>query len=113
MSGFDVRATRHFARQLKPLAKKYPSLVDELRRLQFSLASNPQQGTPLGLSAFKIRLAIRSKGKGKRGGARVITYVAIVRQQVVLLTIYDKAAQADLPLGELSTLIQQAIIELS
>lgn len=112
MGEFQVRATRHFARQLKPLTKKYPSLADDLRRLELSLSKEPQQGTALGLSAYKIRLAIRSKGKGKSGGARVITYVVLIRQQVVLLTIYDKSDQADLPAGELSLLIQQALTEL-
>ena len=39
-----------------------------------SLEKNPMQGDELGPSIRKIRLAIVSKGKGKAGGARVITY---------------------------------------
>ena len=42
---------------------------------------------------YKIRLAIKSKskGKGKSGGARVITYVVTEDGEVYLLTIYDKS----------------------
>jgi hypothetical protein len=40
---------------------------------------------------LEIRLAIKSKGKGKSGGARVITYFITKDKEVYLLTIYDKA----------------------
>lgn len=40
---------------------------------------------------YKIRLAIKSKGKGKSGGARVITYVLTDNNEIYLLTIYDKS----------------------
>ena len=39
---------------------------------------------------------MKSKGSGKRGGARVITYVITEDKEVYLLTIYDK--------GELDTI---------
>ena len=45
----------------------------------------------MGNGAYKIRLAIKSKGKGKSGGARIITYVVTDDKEVYLLTIYDKA----------------------
>lgn len=48
-------------------------------------------GTPLGRDCFKVRLAIRSKGKGRSGGARIITCVKLVRNTVILLSIYDKS----------------------
>ena len=48
-------------------------------------------GTALGNNTFKIRLAIKSKGTGKSGGARVITYIVNEDRDVYLLTIYDKA----------------------
>jgi hypothetical protein len=40
---------------------------------------------------YKIRLAIASKGKGKSGGARVITYVKITADTIFLTSIYDKS----------------------
>lgn len=35
-------------------------------------------------------VGIESKGKGKNGGARVITYLATENKEIYLLTIYDK-----------------------
>jgi mRNA-degrading endonuclease RelE of RelBE toxin-antitoxin system len=43
------------------------------------------------MATYKIRLAIKSKGKGKSGGARVIPYVMTDDKEVYLLTIYDKS----------------------
>ena len=71
-----------------------------------SLAESPQQGTPLGKSCYKIRLAIQSKVKGKSGGARVITYLLTDDEKIVLLTIYDKSNKADLEPGELDQLLE-------
>lgn len=48
-------------------------------------------GTPLGNNMFKIRMPITSKGRGKSGGARVITCVVYKREQILLAEIYDKA----------------------
>ncbi len=36
-------------------------------------------------------MSVKSKGKGKSGGARVITYVQIVDQNIYMIAIYDKA----------------------
>ena len=48
----------------------------------------------MGKDAYKIRLSITSKGKGKSGGARVITCVKIVAETVYQVSIYDKSSQA-------------------
>lgn len=40
---------------------------------------------------FKVRLRISSKGRGKSGGARIITCVIYKKEQVLLADIYDKA----------------------
>ena len=48
-------------------------------------------GTPLGHDCFKIRMAISAKGKGKSGGARVITHVQVTKEDIFLLSIYDKS----------------------
>ena len=72
-----VQTLAEFKRDLRRLRKKYPSLVGELRELEGELCQNPTKGTPIGGSCYKIRLAIKSKGKGKSGGARVITYYTV------------------------------------
>ncbi len=70
---FNILSIPPFDRQLKRLAKKYPSLKPEFSALLNSLQTEPKQGIAIGRNCYKIRLAIKSKGKGKSGGARVIT----------------------------------------
>lgn len=67
-----VRITINFKSEAKPLLKKYKSLTNDLLNLEKELVENPRLGTPLGKDAYKIRLKITSKNKGKSGGARVI-----------------------------------------
>jgi len=87
---YTVIAVPPFASELKRLAKKYPSLKDEYIELVKELKKTPEIGVPLGNNVYKIRLAIASKGKGKSGGARVITYLKTKQGNVYLLSIYDK-----------------------
>jgi hypothetical protein len=72
-----------------------------------SLKEKPNQGIPLGNDCFKIRLAIASKGKGKSGGARVITYLKVSLTTVYLLTIFDKSEKEIIPDKELQSLLLQ------
>lgn len=75
-----------------------------------SLRSNPEQGTKLGNNLRKVRLAITSKGKGKSGGARVITYTVILTEidsEIKLLTIYDKSERENLTDKELQDILKQ------
>jgi hypothetical protein len=83
-----------FDKQAKRLAKKFPSLKNDLAELFESLASAPEQGTALGNNFYKIRLSIASKGKGKSGGATVITYVKVTATTVFLTSIYDKSEKS-------------------
>ena len=74
---YNIIAVPTFRKELKKLAKKYHSLKADLALLFESLENNPEQGTALGKNCYKIRLAIASKGKGKSGGARLITNFVI------------------------------------
>ncbi len=104
-TNYDVSLSDDFQRDFKPLVKKYRSLKNELAALIDELEVNPKQGSSLGKDCYKIRLAIKSKGKGKSGGARIVTYIVTEDEQVILLTIYDKSQKADLEPGELDTLL--------
>ena len=65
---------------------------DSRRRVSDECKDNPLQGSALGGGVRKIRMSIGSKGKGKSGGARVLTLTVLVSDNanVTLLTIYDK-----------------------
>lgn len=85
--------TEEFLRQAKRLAKRYHTLADDINALQFELMENPEAGISLGGGKRKIRLGVKSKGGGKRGGLRVITLNVVIETNdtcVYLLTIYDK-----------------------
>lgn len=98
---YDILFIPQFERQAKHLSKKYPSLKNDLALLIESLASDPKQGQALGNNFYKIRLAIASKGKGKSGGARVITYVKITATTVYLSFLYDKSEKSTITNKEL------------
>ena len=102
-----IKITNQFKKEVKHLLKKYRSLATELKELNVSLVEYPSQGTPLGQDCYKIRLAIKSKKKGKSGGARVITLVKIVQETVFLLSIYDKSEKDDISEKELEAFINQ------
>jgi mRNA-degrading endonuclease RelE of RelBE toxin-antitoxin system len=112
-----IRITATFKAAAKPLLKKYSSLSKDLLRLEKELLVKPKLGAPIGPNAFKIRLRISSKGKGKSGGARIITLIetetiaitevgAADEITVNLLTIYDKSETATISDKELKELIQ-------
>ena len=106
---FEVLTTKLFERKLKPLAKKYHSIADDLENLEKELKQNPTLGTPLGKDCYKIRMAIASKGQGKSGGARIITYIRVLKNTVYLIDIYDKSEQESITDRE----IQRAINKLA
>lgn len=103
---FSIEAIPYFKKQAKRLTKKHPSLKQELNELGKGLSGNPKQGIPIGNDCYKIRLSIKSKGKGKSGGARVITHIYVSQTTVYLLTIYDKSEQENISDKELQKLLK-------
>lgn len=103
---YNISSIPLFDKQAKRLAKKYPSLKKDLTELLERLADNPEQGTALGNSFYKIRLAIASKGKGKSGGARVITYVKVTADTVFLTSIYNKSEKSTITDKELEQIFK-------
>ncbi len=104
---FKIETIAPFRKESKRLIKKYPSLKSELSKLGTLLSENPTTGIPLGNQCFKIRLSIKSKGKGKSGGARVITHVVHISDKVVyLLAIYDKSDSENISTADLQELIK-------
>ena len=88
-----IQVGNEFKRQFKRLAKKYHSLRDDFDEWKKEILKNPFVGDDLGCGVRKIRMAIESKGKGKSGGARILTLNVKVSEDgmnVILLTIYDK-----------------------
>jgi len=100
-----------FERGAKALRKKYPSFESDYDTFLNELEKNPFSGESLGKHTYKNRMAIASKGKGKSGGARVITYN--VQEQsadeilITLMTIYDKSEIENVSDAYLRSLVQR------
>jgi hypothetical protein len=75
---------------------------DEYRELENRLAAAPELGDVMpGTGGFrKLRWADPRRGKGRRGGPRVIYYYFPGEQQIWLMTLYDKDEASDLTLKE-------------
>ncbi len=108
---YSILTIPNFDKELKRLAKKYRSIKDDIAELAQELEINPTLGDEVIEHCYKIRMAIASKNKGKRGGARVITYVYVAVETVFLLSIYDKSEQDDISTYELRKLIEYLEIE--
>jgi len=103
---YRVELSTNFKREAKRLSKKYPSLKSELEELFAELEDNPTSGIPLGNDIYKIRLAIASKGKGKSGGARVLSFVKVTETTVLLFSIYSKGEVDNLTDSQIQKLIK-------
>ncbi len=97
-----------FQREAKRLSKRYHSFKQDYDALLDEIEENPSLGTDLGGGLRKIRMRIASKGKGKSGGARVISFTvvaAVDETEVHLLFIYDKAERENIGRAELEALL--------
>jgi mRNA-degrading endonuclease RelE of RelBE toxin-antitoxin system len=103
---FEIKFISNFDKEIKKLAKKYPSIKQDLMELIEGIIEDPFLGEPLGKDCYKIRMAISSKNKGKSGGSRVITCVKVVKETVFLLSIYDKSEQENIEDGKLKNLLE-------
>jgi mRNA-degrading endonuclease RelE of RelBE toxin-antitoxin system len=103
---YNIIITQAFEREFKHLLKKHKSLKSDLVNLFSSLEINPKQGKPLGRDCYKIRMAISGKGKGKSGGARIITCVRVTAEKIYLISIYDKSEKEDISDKELNELLR-------
>lgn len=109
-----IVASTNFRKEAKKLLKKYASLKKEFEDLNKELQSNPYLGDAIGKKCFKIRLGVKSKGKGKKSGLRVITYIVFKVQKIKnglikvnLISTYDKSEYETISDKDLIRLIQE------
>ncbi len=104
---FKIKASTHFKKNIKQLAKKYKNIKQDYAELVRLLKKEPTCGTPLGDDIYKIRLKNSSIPTGKRGGFRVITLVKVLKESVILLTIYSKREKEDISDDEIGEILKQ------
>jgi mRNA-degrading endonuclease RelE of RelBE toxin-antitoxin system len=95
-----IRFSELFIKDTKKLKKRFPLIKNDVKSLIEELKLNPKLGTPLGNDLFKIRVPNSSIPTGKSGGFRVISYV-LIADEVVLLRIYSKTDKENLSDNEL------------
>lgn len=106
----NVIYTSRFARDAKPFLKKYATFAKSLEILDHQLVNTPRLGEPYGNKIYKVRLADESKGKGKSGGFRVITYVIDEREDgtdIYLITIFNKSEESSIKKEDVKRLIKE------
>jgi hypothetical protein len=99
-----------FIARFKKLRRKFPSLIEEIIQLEKSLFENPMLGISLGANLYKIRLASKSKGGGKSGGFRVVTFLVEKSKNgfdIFLVTIYDKSSESSIHKKDLLEMVKQ------
>ncbi len=73
---------------------------DEYRLFQADLMVKPKQGDVIQGTGGLRKVRVASKGKGKRGGSRVIYYYLDDKRRFYLLTIYSKNEVTDLTIDQ-------------
>jgi mRNA-degrading endonuclease RelE of RelBE toxin-antitoxin system len=103
----QVEAAPIFTKNLRNLAKKYRSIRDDIQPVIEQLERGELPGdkiSGIGYDVFKVRVRNSDIQKGKSGGYRLIYYVK-TENGIILLTVYTKSAQADIPADELTGII--------
>ena len=105
-----VSVSDYFAKEAKRLAKKYPSCKQDYKEFLESIKNNPLQGDEITKNIRKIRMAIKAKGKGKSGGARVITFNVLTDVEnghVIFLLLYDKEDASTVKVNVVKQLVRE------
>jgi hypothetical protein len=102
--------------EMPPFMRYREDYLDDpaYRQLQLELMKNPEAGDVIaGTGGLrKLRFADRTRGKGKRGGLRVIYYWRVAADEFWLFTLYDKDEAADLSASERKALGAMLIREI-
>ena len=111
----SVKASPKIKRKIKPLLKKYHTLKESIENLADELIQNPYAGESYGNNIYKIRLADKSKGRGKSGGFRVLYYLAIKQEETIaitLMTIFNKSEIDTINKKDADLILKQILEEL-
>ena len=81
--------------------------VEEYRALQWELATRPDIGDIIPASGGVRKVRWAGKGRGKRGGLRIIYYWRTTHGQILLLTLYAKNETADITAEQLDLILRE------
>lgn len=100
-----------FDKSFKRLSRKFHSLKEEYQEFIEKTEIENVQGRSLGNGFYKARLSVKSKGKGKRGGLRIISHREVIYKMeetvIALIAIYDKNETSSIDRKYLESLIKK------
>lgn len=73
---------------------------EQVREIVATIAADPMAGDLLAGTGGAYKMRFRAKGKGKRGGVRVVYYYAGETLPVFLLTVFAKGDKVNLSKAE-------------
>ena len=103
----NFKVSTEFEIELKRLGKKYQSLKNDYSSFLDELKANPLMGVEVFKNCRKARIAIKSKGKGKRGGGRIFFYFNISDDYITLLYIYDKSETVNIDVSVIKEILEK------
>ena len=70
---------------------------DEMRELQVALLGNPHAGDVVPGTGGVRKLRWKARGRGKRGGYRIIYFARLAQGHIWMLTMYPKNVAENIP----------------
>ena len=98
-----------YKKAVKKLSKSYRNIELDVKKFLQSINTKNDLGIELKSNIFKVRIKNSDKNKGKSAGYRLISYLAIVENELHLLYIYDKSSLVNITEKEIDELVAKQI----
>jgi len=98
-----------YKKAVKKLSKNYRNIESDVKDFLKSINTKNDLGIELKSNVFKVRIKNSDKNKGKSAGYRLISYLAVIENELHLLYIYDKSSLVNITEKEIDELISKQI----
>jgi len=109
MCKYTVVEQELYKKTLKKLSKSYINIDLDIQDFLKSINTKDDLGIELKSNVFKVRIANSDKNKGKSAGYRLISYLAVIENELHLLYIYDKSSLVNISEKEIDKLVIKQI----
>jgi len=111
MYKYTVVEQELYKKALKKLSKTYRNINLDIKDFLESINAKKDLGIELKSNVFKVRIANSDKNKGKSSGYRLVSYLAVIENELHLLYIYDKSKLVNITEKEVDELVTKQIID--
>ena len=109
MYKYTVIEQELYKKAIKKLSKTYRNIDLDIKNFLTSINTKEDLGIELKSNVFKVRVANSNKHKGKSAGYRLISYLAVIKNELHLLYIYDKSKLVNVTEKEVDELVTKQI----